>query len=379
MIFPRPTAPAVFNAGIDDVQLWWGRLPAGTYAVDTGGSTTTLEHPGGAGAATFPVPVTTTGPLDVRMRNGAATVLATRVEQLERPPGERLARFATLSDLHIGTDHFGLLGWMREADTSGDEHPIRCARGALAEAERWGAEALIVKGDITHKSTHDNWVAVQKVFADTTLPTAGIVGNHDCNVHRVVPWSDGVADVDIDIVSHVGHRDLPGLRVILAHTSVLTFGFGRIRAVTDEICQLAADADTPCLVVLHHNLQPLPFFYFWPYGVPSHAAVPFTRQLARANPRTAITAGHTHRNRVRKRSGLTYSEVGSPKDYPGVWGSYEVFEGGLVQVNRRIEAPDCADWLEYSRRCAGGAWGRWSPGRLNDRRFAARWDRPASA
>ena len=205
------------------------------------------------------------------------------------------------------------------------------------------------------------------------------MGNHDCNVHRVVPWSDGVADVDIDIVSHVGHRDLPGLRVILAHTSVLTFGFGRIRAVTDEICQLAADADTPCLVVLHHNLQPLPFFYFWPYGVPSHAAVPFTRQLARANPRTAITAGHTHRNRVRKRSGLTYSEVGSPKDYPGVWGSYEVFEGGLVQVNRRIEAPDCADWLEYSRRCAGGAWGRWSPGRLNDRRFAARWDRPASA
>lgn len=376
MIFLHPTRPAVFTAGVDDVQLWWGRLPAGTYTVEAGAASTTFEHAGGAGARTIRV-AAPTEPVDVRLRRKGDTLLSTRVRLLERPPGERLTRFATVSDLHIGTDHFGVLGWMRETDTAGEDHPIRCARSALAEAERWGAQELIVKGDITHKSTHDNWTAVQKVFADTALPATGIVGNHDCNLHRVVPWTEGGADVDIEIVSRVGHRDLPGLRVILAHTAVLTFGFGRIKAVADEICQLAAEADTPCLVVLHHNLQPLPLFYFWPYGVPSHAAVPFTRRLARANPHTAITAGHTHRNRVRKRSGLTYSEVGSPKDYPGVWGSYEVFEGGLVQVNRRIESPDCAQWLEYSRRCAGGAWGRWSPGRLHDRRFVATWDRSA--
>lgn len=372
MIFRHPTRPAVFTAGVDDVQLWWGRLPAGRYAVDAGSSTTSFEHQGGAGATTVGVPATTE-PVDVRLRQGDETVLATQVRLLDRPPGEALARFATVSDLHIGTDHFGLLGWMREADATMDDHPIRCVRGALVEAERWGAQELIVKGDITHKSTHDNWTAVQKLFGDTDLPTTGIVGNHDCNVHRVVPWAEGVAETDIDIISDVGYRDLPGLRVILAHSSVLTFGFGRIKSASDEICQLAAETDTPCLVALHHNLQPLPFFYFWPYGIPSVSGVPFARRLARANPRSVLTAGHTHRNRVRTRSGLTYSEVGSPKDYPGVWGAYEVFEGGLVQVNRRVEAPDCAEWLEYSRRCAGGAWGRWSPGGLNDRRFAAHW------
>lgn len=371
MIFRHPTPPAVFTAGVDDVQLWWGRLPAGRYSIEAGEAATTIEHAGGAGATTVRVPATG-GTVDVRLRRDDDTVLASQVRLLDRPPGEALARFATISDLHIGEDHFGLLGWMRESDPT-EHHPIRCTRAALEEASRWGAQQMIVKGDITHTSTHDNWILVQKLFADTDLPCTGIVGNHDCNLHRTIPWDEGVTDANLEITSRVTHHDLAGLRVILAHTSVLTFGFGRITPVSDEICQLAAEADTPCLVVLHHNLQPLPIFYFWPYGIPSHAGVPFARRLARANPRTVITAGHTHRNRVRNRSGLTYSEVGSPKDYPGVWGRYEVFEGGLVQVNRRIEARDCAEWLEYSRRCAGGAWGRWSPGRLEDRRFAASW------
>ena len=372
MIFRHPTRPAVFTAGIDDVQVWWGRLPAGSYAIDAGGATTTIEHGGGAGATTLDVPITGET-VDVHMRRGDETVLASQVRLLDRPPGDPLARFATISDLHIGEDHFGFLGFMREGDRTQEDYPVRCTRAVLAEASRWGAQEMIVKGDITHESTHDNWVMVQKLFGDTDLPCTGIIGNHDCNLQRVKPWHEGAADVNIDMISHVGQRDLPGLRVILAHSSVLTFGFGRIKAVTDEICQLAAEADTPCLVALHHNLQPLPFFYFWPYGIPPMSGVPFARQLARANPRTVITAAHTHRNRVRDRSGLVYSEVGSPKDYPGVWGSYEVFEGGLVQVNRRLEAPDCVEWLEYSRRCAGGAWGRWAPGRMQDRRFATHW------
>ncbi len=196
----------------------------------------------------------------------------------------------------------------------------------------------------------------------------------------MIPWAEGVADVDIEIVSRVGHRDLAGLRVILAHTSVLTFGFGRIKSATDEICQLAAEADAPCLVVLHHNLQPLPFFYFWPYGDsadvgrPLHSAAgPGQPAYGRSPPATPTATGFgAGRGSPTARSART-------KDYPGVWASYEVFEGGLVQVNRRIEAPDCAEWLEYSRRCTGGAWGRWTPGRLDDRRFVARWDRPATA
>ena len=58
---------------------------------------------------------------------------------------------------------------------------------------------MIVKGDITHKSTHDNWIMVQKLFAETDLPCTGIVGNHDCDLHRAIPWDEGVADADIEI------------------------------------------------------------------------------------------------------------------------------------------------------------------------------------
>ncbi len=377
MIFRHPTRPAVFTTGVDDVQLWWGHLPAETYTIEAGGAVTTIAHEGGAGSTTVNVPATTE-PVDVRMSRGDDTVLRTQVRLLDRPPGEPLTKLASISDLHIGEDHFGFFGGMRERPPTEDAYPVRCLRACLEEASGWGAEHMVVKGDITHKSTHDNWIMVQKLFAETDLPCTGIIGNHDCDLHRAIPWEEGAEDADIEIVSHVGHLDLPGLRVILAHSAVLTFGFGRIKGVGDEICQLAAEADTPCLVALHHNLQPLPIFYFWPYGIPPMSGIPFTRQLARANPRAVITAGHTHRNRVRSRSGLTYSEVGSTKDYPGVWGSYDVFEGGLVQVNRRIEAPDCAEWLEFSRRCAGGTWGRWTPGRLDDRRFAVSWDRPAT-
>ncbi len=376
MIFPRPTRPAVFSTGVDDIQLWWGRLPAGSYTVDAGRTTTSIEHRGGAGAVTVGIQPTDE-PVDVRLRRNGDTLLATRVRLLERPFGERLTRFATVSDLHIGEDHFGFFGRMREHSATEEDYPVRCARASLEAARQWGAEQVVVKGDITHHSTHDTWMLVQKLFAETDLPCVGIVGNHDGDLHRRIAWEEGVADVDMDVVSRVGHRDLDGIRIILVHTSVPTFGFGRIKSASEEVCQLAAEADTPCLVVLHHNLQPLPFFYFWPYGIPPMSGIPFSRRLAQANPRSVITAGHTHRNRVRRRSGLVYTEVGSTKDYPGVWGSYEVFEGGLVQVNRRIEARDCVEWLEYSRRCTGGAWGRWTPGRLDDRRFVARWDRPA--
>ncbi len=374
MSFRSPTPPAVFTAGTEDLQLWWGMLPADSYEVEAGGASRTVEHPGGPGAVTVRVPAASE-PVPVRLSRGDDVVLSTEVGLLERPAGELLSRFATISDLHIGLDHFGFFHRMRERDPEVG-HPMRCARAALDEAARWGATRMFVKGDITERSTADNWAAVQRLFAGTDLPCIGVVGNHDTNRRRVVPWEQGVEPSALETVSDVEHLDLPGLRVILAHSTVMTWGYGRIAPVREAICQLAAEADGPCLVVLHHNLQPLPLPYFWPYGIPSFSATPFAADLARANPRTVITAGHTHRNRVRRRSGLLYSEVGSTKDYPGVWASYEVYEGGIVQVNRRIEARDCVEWLEYTRRCTGGAWGRWTPGRLADRRFAHHWVAP---
>ena len=37
------------------------------------------------------------------------------------------------------------------------------------------------------------------------------------------------------------------------------------------------------------------------------------------------------------------------KDYPGAWAEYRVYEGGYVQLTRRIDAPDALAWTEKTR------------------------------
>ncbi len=67
------------------------------------------------------------------------------------------------------------------------------------------------------------------------------------------------------------------------------------------------------------------------------------------------------------------TQVGSTHDYPGTWAGYVAHDGGLRQVVRRIVAPDAIAWTERTRHVLFGLWGRWSPGRLQDRCFTLRW------
>ena len=90
-------------------------------------------------------------------------------------------------------------------------------------------------------------------------------------------------------------------------------------------------------------------------------------------PDVLVTSGHSHRNRARRAGPLVVTEVGSTKDYPGVWAGYAAYEGGIVQVVRRMTAPDTMEWIEYSRQAVGGAWRWYAPGGLDDRCFSHRW------
>jgi hypothetical protein len=95
--------------------------------------------------------------------------------------------------------------------------------------------------------------------------------------------------------------------------------------------------------------------------------------LRRANRNLVITSGHSHRHRRRLIDGVPHVEVGSVKDYPGVWAGYVVHEGGLRQVVRRVSPIDCLQWTEETRRVMLGAWKMFSPGTLRDRCFVHRW------
>ena len=80
-----------------------------------------------------------------------------------------------------------------------------------------------------------------------------------------------------------------------------------------------------------------------------------------------MASGHTHRHATRRHRHVVITETGSPKDHPGTWTGYVVYEGGLRQVVRRVGRGDAITWTEHTRRAAGGAWGYWSPGRLDHR------------
>ena len=57
------------------------------------------------------------------------------------------------------------------------------------------------------------------------------------------------------------------------------------------------------------------------------------------------------------------------KDYPGAWAEYQIFEGGYVQLTRRIAAPDALAWTEQTRGMFAGLYRDYALGLLGDRCF----------
>jgi hypothetical protein len=83
-------------------------------------------------------------------------------------------------------------------------------------------------------------------------------------------------------------------------------------------------------------------------------------------------AGHTHRNRVRRfpaTGDKPWVEVACVKDFPGTWAEYRVFDGGVMQVHRRISTDDALAWSEKTRAMFGGAYTAYAFGKLDDRNF----------
>jgi predicted phosphodiesterase len=376
---PNAKAPELRVFSVEDttVQVTWSRLPPGELALRTGDSFVATSTDGGAGALTL------TG-LEPDRRYQLRAVgsglpkdgQVLRFRTLAPPPGAELARLATVSDMHIGVCSFDVAQRMVERLGPGEEaHPIRCTRAAIDELLAWGAERLVVKGDLTDRAAARQWAAVGKLFAALPIPVHAIAGNHDLKPQPdSLPLAEGSALAGFRVSDEVEAIDLPGLRIVLAPTVIPGHSRGHLTASTiDAVADLASDAGTPCMLIIHHELQRLPVNWFWPPGIPSGQAAALFRSLSAANPRTFITSGHTHRHRRRHVGPLVMTEVGSPKDYPGTWAGYVVHEGGIRQVVRRVEAPDCIAWTEYTRAAALGAWGHWSPGKLSARCFSHTW------
>ena len=337
----------VFAVEDTAVELDWPSLRRGEHTVEVGPTTTTVVGDGGPQACWIDgLPPDTT--LDVVVDGRRATTART----MATPPGRALTRIATVGDLHIGDGWtFGL--WPTVSHAGGVDDPIvvKCTRAALAEIAAWGADLLIVKGDITHHGRDDEWALAAQLLAESGTPAIATIGNHDVK-HAPVLGHEHLARVGVELVV-VADATIPGRHP------------GTLRHVGASIVEAAGSAPGPTLVALHHQLHPLPVVTHWPPGIVT--ARSFLRELGAANPSTFVTSGHTHLHRARRVGPLLVTEVGSPKDYPGTWAGYVVHEGGIRQVVRRTADPEVIRWTEATKRALFGAWGRWSPGRLEDR------------
>ena len=383
-------------------QLVWSDLPEGRHELTVGPHTIAIDHPGGPGGVVVDELAGSTEHL-VRLRphRGAAEVTR-RFRTTAAPPGEELFRFATISDLHLGRERHeemraaGQHRPLRTASADGSalapgaplstlmtdgidasdaaqDRSFRCARAAIDEALAWGAQLIVVKGDVCEETFDHSWDLAAALLGDLPVPVLILPGNHDTGTLREFEPEHGAAARGLEVIRGVAHHDVPGLRIVAVDSTIPDSGWGDVARHADDVADLVRSSPGGSFIATHHQPQRFRVPLYWPHGIPGPNARRFARTVGAASTAVLTSSGHTHRNRRRWVAGMHWSEVAATNHFPGVWAGYTVHEGGLHQTVRRITEPDTLAWSEQSRRMLGGVWALWSTGELDDRCFSLTW------
>jgi 3',5'-cyclic-AMP phosphodiesterase len=284
---------------------------------------------------------------------------------LTRPGGELLAVVATVNDLHFGEVECGRIdgldiGPVLTAEAGADPYPEVMNRAAAAEIAEREPDAVVAKGDLTSGGTRAEYQAFldcyQTPFGDRLY---WVGGNHD---GRLGPRPS------IEI-------NLPGVTLAVLDTMIPGSASGQVTEDQLEwLDELGARADRPVLVFGHHHAfdpasHTRPATYF---GIKPDDSDRLIEVVARRPRLVGYFAGHTHRNRACRfeaTGGVPWVEVACVKDFPGTWAEYRVYEGGILQVSRRIARPDALAWSERCRSMLAGLYPLYAFGDLPDRCF----------
>jgi Icc protein len=364
----------VFAVEDTAVQVCWTEGAPGDVTLEAGPATLALSTHGRPGAAVLDgLPPATSLELVVTDATGRRR-RADTFTTLAPPPGRLLSRFATVNDLHIGSHSFGTVHPVWESGVLAP-HALRCARAATDEARQWGAERLVVKGDLVQDGRPEEWAAAAELIAGCGLPATVIEGNHDVCI-RSIDGTAILAQHGLTLHHQPAAVDLPGVRLVAFPTASWHVDAGHIEANHLALAlELVGGAPGAAVVAMHHYPQRFRWPTMYPDGIPGPAASAFLDGLAEANPATMVLTGHSHRHRRHNHGSLVVAEVGSTKDYPGSWAGYAVHEGGIRQVTRRVAAPGAIAWTDAGRRVLGGVWSVWAPGVRSHRCFSHTWPR----
>jgi hypothetical protein len=371
----------VFSSEHTSAQVVWSDLAPGDHPLrieDRGGGPSrslTVESRGGPGS----VLVESLEP--GRQYSAELAGERRRFRTMQTSPGEELFRFATVSDLHLGRGERPYSGPLAHIGThehtSDRSHPIDrqllCATAAIDEALTWGAQLIIVKGDICEEGYDWIWDQAAELFRGVPVPVVLLPGNHDTWKLRHFDPEVGATDRGLHLVRGVEHLDVPGLRIVLADSTLNDTGWGTLEPHADAVAELAGEVRHGVFIATHHHAQRTAVPLFWPHGIPGPDARGFARPVAAANGSVLVSSGHTHRCRRRTVEGLVWGEVAATNHFPGVWAGYTVHAGGMSQTVRRITQPDALWWSEHTRSVLWGVWALWATGTRSDRCFSLSW------
>ncbi|MEJ7764140.1 MAG: metallophosphoesterase [Acidimicrobiales bacterium] len=363
----RRTRFRVFAVDDRSVQLAWASLGPGRHRLAVGPVEGDADGGPGTWTADGLAPST---PYVVRV-DGRPAGTATTLEALQGP--ER-CRVATVSDCHIGEEGFGYLLEMKEP-AGVEPYAIRCLRAATSAAVAWGAQLLVVKGDLTQRAQVAEFDAALEVLVGLGIPVVVAPGNHEVK-RRGSDWAAAVRAAGLVATGPVEPHvvDLPGLRVVVGDTTIRHHHHGTLaNGRAEALVEAAASGDRPALICLHHEPEQRRHRTIWPPGIAGPEANAFLDRLADAAPRSWVTTGHTHRNRGRLHGPVTVTEVGSTKDFPGTWAGYVVHDTGMRQTSFHVTGDGTDAWLDRTRRAGARLWGLWSQGNLEDRCRTTTW------
>jgi Icc protein len=295
------------------------------------------------------------------------------VRTLDRPGSELLCRFATVNDVHFGEVECGVmegvdLGPPLSVGPDEDPYPEVMNTAAVAEIAAMDPAVVVAKGDLTTTGSaeeYDRFLAVYGgAFGDRLVH---VRGNHDA----MAGLTQGLEGIPALI-------ELPGVRLAVLDTVIPGTDTGRLPA--DQLAWLddaASDAERdgiPLLVFGHHHCwdphaSARPADYF---GINPDDSERLIDLVTRRPAVRGYFAGHTHRNRVRRfpmTGDVPFVEVACVKDFPGTWAEYRVFDGGVLQIHRRLSTPAALAWSERCRSLYGGVYPAYAFGELEDRCF----------
>ena len=241
-------------------------------------------------------------------------------------------------------------------------------RAVVDEMLAFDPDAVVVKGDLTSRGRPEEYRAFLASYGRLGARLHHVRGNHDALLDSSLVGESAPYAVD-----------LPGITLAVLDTTVPGAVGGELpREQVGWLDELARDRTGAVVVLTHHPVWDVDasMGVLSKYVIRLDDSLALLELVARRQNIVGVLSGHTHANRVRRFARareVPCVEVACTKDYPGAWAQYEVYEGGYVQVMRRVRGASAFAWAERCRAMIGGVYRDLVLGTIEDRCFAQRY------